>query len=63
MRKKREVSYGSDKFKKKDSFGDFPKEVGPVVKNLPCRDFHLPMQGTWVRSLVGELRSHVQESS
>ena len=44
------------KSSRRDSFGDFPKEVSPVVKNLPCRDFHVPMQGTWVWSLVGELK-------
>jgi len=32
---------------------------GPVVKNPPCKKkkkkIHLAMQGTWVRSLAGEL--------
>ena len=35
--------------------GDFPG--GPAVKTV------LPLQGTWVQSLVGELRSHMPRST
>ena len=39
------------KYFKKDRKGRDFLGCGPVVKTLP-------MQGVWVRSLVGELRSH-----
>ena len=40
---------------KTHSFHSFSQEFpgGPVVKNPPCN------AGTWVQSLVGELRSHM----
>ena len=40
---------------KLEMMGDFPG--GPVVKNLPSN------AGTWVRSLVRELRSHKQQGN
>ena len=46
-----------------------PTSSGPDQKEPPgtslavqCLRFRLPMQGVWVRSLVGELRSHMPRS-
>ena len=41
----------------------FCKAITPQLKKKKKKRIHLAMQGTWVRSLLGELRSHMPKSN